>query len=69
MPDNNKSPETQDKEILIAKERRKVVEMVGVVAIFGMVVLWLDPTWPGAIGVVGILIAIAYISSKMLKKD
>ncbi len=72
MSDDNKSPETQDKEVLLARERRKIAEMIGVIAIIaavgGFMVLFTEPTWPVTVGVIGVFIMIAFIGSVMLKR-
>lgn len=71
--EDKKSPETQDKEVLLARERRKIAEMIGVVAIIvgacGFGVLFSEPTWPVSIAVIGVFIMIAFIGSVMLKRD
>jgi fatty acid desaturase len=73
LGDDEKSSETQDKEVLLARERRKIAEMIGVVAIIvaacGFGALFMQPTWPVAVGVFGVFWMVASIASKMLKRD
>ena len=67
---NEQSPETQDKDLLLAKERRKAAEAVCWSAFFCVLVLGLVlvnvPTWPVAVGVVGIAIALTIIMGIIL---
>ena len=67
------SQETLDKDVLIARERRKTAEAVGWTVFFCVLVMAITlantPTWPVAVGVVGIAIAITIVCSIILLKQ